>query len=98
MIKGEVKVAELKSKLSEYLRSVRNGNEIIIKDRDTPIAMLVPYQVRKGRLIVRSATRSLKDIDKLIANLPPRPKGLKPGDVDRALKWVRRDRFENGPL
>jgi prevent-host-death family protein len=41
MIKGEVNVVELKSKLSEYLRSVRNGNEIIIKDRNTPIAKLV---------------------------------------------------------
>ena len=50
MVKGEVNVTELKSKLSEYLRSVRNGNEIIIKDRDTPIAKLVPYQVRKGQL------------------------------------------------
>ena len=97
MVKSEVKVAELKSKLSEYLRSVRQGSEIIIKDRDTPIAKLVPYAVPKGRLIVRPATGSLKDIDKMLANLR-RPKGLKPGDVDRALKWVRRDRFENGPL
>jgi prevent-host-death family protein len=48
MVKGEVNVAELKSKLSEYLCSVRNGNEIIIKHRGTPIATLVPYRVRKG--------------------------------------------------
>lgn len=97
MVKGEVRVAELKSKLSEYLRSVRQGSEIIIKDRDTPIAKLVPYDAPKARLIVGPATGSPKDIDKMLANLP-RPKGLKPGDVDRALKWVRRDRFENGPL
>ena len=97
MIKGEVNVAELKSKLSEYLRSVRNGNEIIIKDRDTPIAKLVPYHVPKGRLILRPATGSLKDIDKMLANLP-RPKGLKPGDVDRALKWAKRDVLDKGIL
>jgi prevent-host-death family protein len=96
-MKSEVKVAELKSKLSEYLRSVRRGNEIVIKDRDTPIARIVPYEDHPKRLIVRPATMSLKDADKLIASFQ-RPKGLKPGDADRALKWVRRDRFENGPL
>jgi prevent-host-death family protein len=96
-MKTEVKIAELKSHLSEYLRSVQRGNEVIVKDRDTPIARLVPYEERKQRLIVRPATASLKDIDKMLARLR-RPKGLKPGDADRALKWVRRDRFENGPL
>jgi len=97
MVKTEVKIAELKGKLSEYLRSVRRGNEIVIKDRETPIARIVPYESSPKRLNVRHATMSLKDADKLIASLP-RPKGLKPGDADRALKWVRRDRFENGPL
>ena len=95
MVKTEVKVAELKSKLSEYLRSVRQGSEIIIKDRDTPIAKLVPYEMPKGRLIVRPATGSLKDIDKMLANLP-RPRWLKPGDVDRALKWAKRDVTDKG--
>ena len=94
-MKTEVKIAELKSRLSEYLRSVRRGNEVIIKDRDTPIARIVPYDERRPRLIVRPATASLKDVDKLLANLP-RPKGLKPGDVDRALKWVRRDVYDKG--
>lgn len=42
----EVKIAELKGKLSEYLRSVREGNELIIKDRETPIARIVPYKSR----------------------------------------------------
>ena len=91
----EVKIAELKSQLSQYLRLVRNGAEIVIKDRETPIARIVPYDDRPKRLTIRPATGSLKDLDKLVFR---RPKGLKPGDVDRALQWVRRDRFENGPL
>ena len=95
MVKAEVKVAELKSKLSEYLRSVRQGSEIIIKDRNTPIAKLVPFDSPKGRLTFRPATGSPKDIDKMLANLP-RPKGLKPGDVDRALKWAKRDVIDKG--
>ncbi len=94
-MQSEVKIAELKSKLSEYLRSVRSGNEVVIKDRETPIARIVPYQKRPRRLAVRSATMSLKAADKLEFR---RPKGLKTGALDDALQWVRRDRFENGPL
>jgi len=98
-MRTEVKIAELKSKLSEYLRSVRRGNEIVIKDREMPIARIVPYEERPQgeRLAIRPAQGSLEEVDRIMANLP-RPKGLKPGDLDRALKWVRRDRFENGPL
>ena len=37
-----VRVAELKSHLSEHLRSVRRGHPLIVLDRDTPIAQIVP--------------------------------------------------------
>ena len=38
-----VKVAELKAKLSAYLRAARQGHAITVCDRDTPVARLVPY-------------------------------------------------------
>ena len=41
-----VRIAELKSRLSEYLRAVRGGETISVMDRDTPIAQLVPVQER----------------------------------------------------
>ncbi|MGH9836814.1 MAG: type II toxin-antitoxin system Phd/YefM family antitoxin [Blastocatellia bacterium] len=37
-----VNIAELKQHLSSYLKEVRAGKEIIIRDRNTPIARLVP--------------------------------------------------------
>ena len=37
-----VRVAELKSHLSEHLRSVRRGHPLVVLDRDTPIAQIVP--------------------------------------------------------
>ncbi len=37
-----VNVAELKNNLSHYLRQVRQGNEITIKDRKRVIARIVP--------------------------------------------------------
>ena len=87
---SEIKIAQFKSHLSEYLRSVRRGNEIVIKDRDTPIARVIPFAAPAKRLETIPPTRSLKEIDQLPFF---RPKKLRPGDADRALRWVRRDRF-----
>lgn len=86
----EVKIADFKSHLSEHLRSVRNGQEIIVKDRQTPIARVVPYTQPRKRLVTIPPTRSLKELDRISVS---RPKKLRPGDVDRALRWVRSDRL-----
>ncbi|PYS52392.1 MAG: prevent-host-death protein [Acidobacteria bacterium] len=37
-----VNIAELKNNLSAYLEQVKNGEELIVKDRNRPIARLVP--------------------------------------------------------
>ncbi len=37
-----VNIAELKNRLSVYLNEVRAGEEIIIRDRNLPIARIVP--------------------------------------------------------
>ena len=37
-----VSIAELKNNLSAYLEQVRNGEELIVKDRNRPVARLVP--------------------------------------------------------
>jgi prevent-host-death family protein len=37
-----VNIADLKNNLSHYLRQVREGNEIVIRDRDRVIARIVP--------------------------------------------------------
>jgi prevent-host-death family protein len=90
---SEVNIAHLKAHLSHYLRSAQKGNEIVVKDRETPIARLVAYEAPRKRLTYIPATGSLKDLDKLVIT---RPKNLKPGDVDEALQRTRRDRFEDG--
>ena len=46
MAMKQVRIAELKAKLSEYLRTVRRGESLAVMDRDTPIAQIVP--VREG--------------------------------------------------
>jgi len=37
-----VNVAELKNRLSKYLTFVKGGQEVLIRDRNLPVAMLVP--------------------------------------------------------
>ena len=38
-----VNVAELKNQLSKYLRFAKGGEEIVIRDRNLPVAKLVPF-------------------------------------------------------
>jgi prevent-host-death family protein len=37
-----VKIAELKDRLSEHLRAVEQGAEVLVTDRNRPIARIVP--------------------------------------------------------
>lgn len=48
----QVGIAELKSRLSEYLRAVRHGETISVLDRETPVAEIVPVR-QKGALRIR---------------------------------------------
>jgi antitoxin (DNA-binding transcriptional repressor) of toxin-antitoxin stability system len=48
-----VRIADLKSRLSEHLRSVRAGRTLTILDRDTPIARIVPWKHAEGMLRLR---------------------------------------------
>lgn len=53
VMKSSVRVAELKSRLSEYLRRVRRGETVTVLDRDTPIARLTPLTAGASALAVR---------------------------------------------
>jgi antitoxin (DNA-binding transcriptional repressor) of toxin-antitoxin stability system len=38
-----VNVGELKNQLSAYLQYVRNGEEVIVRDRQVPVARILPF-------------------------------------------------------
>jgi prevent-host-death family protein len=61
-----VRIADLKARLSEHLRSVRKGRTLTVLDRDTPVARIVPYAAEP--IEVRRPTRRLLDLE-----LPPAP-------------------------
>ena len=63
---SKVRIADLKARLSEHLRSVRNGGTVTVLDRDTPVARIIPYSTQS--LEIRRATRRLRDV-----KVPPKP-------------------------
>ena len=36
-------IGELRNQLSAYLQLVRSGEEVVVRDRDLPVARIVPY-------------------------------------------------------
>jgi antitoxin (DNA-binding transcriptional repressor) of toxin-antitoxin stability system len=46
MVMKQVRIAELKARLSEYLHIVRRGETIAVLDRDTLVAQIVPVRDR----------------------------------------------------
>ena len=83
-----VRIADLKSRLSEHLRRVRHGASITVLDRDTPVARLVPYE-DGSPLVIRKPLPSappLRDVA-----LPP-PLGIERDVVELLLEDRQGDR------
>jgi len=53
IVMNDVRIADLKARLSEYLRKVKRGHAVTVLDRETPIARLVPYETDAASLSVR---------------------------------------------
>ena len=83
-----VQIGELKNKLSGYLREVRKGEEIIIRDRDLPVAKIIPYvpdsiEEQERILIATGAMSPAKnpaaDRNKFIKEFLAKPRPKVPG-------------------
>ncbi len=80
------KIAELKANLSAYLAEVRKGETVVVCDRATPIARLVPFD-ETDDLTILSAVDSSREIRKIKA-----PKLQKAVDIDKYLAESRTDK------
>lgn len=71
-----VNVAELKNRLSKYLTFVKAGQEVVIRDRNLPVAKLIPFTagdandqdlllVAAGKLRLPSARLDVKELLKI---------------------------------
>jgi len=87
MVMRSAKVSELKAQLSAYLAEVRAGGRVVVYDRNTPIAQLVPFQEDEDDLVIIEASAPISELRKL-KGVRPR----KPVDVDKLLSELRADR------
>ncbi len=80
----KAKVSELKSRLSSYLAEVRAGDSLIVCDRATPIARLIPFEEETEGFKIREASRPIGELTEV---RPVRPK--KRLDIDKMLRESR---------
>jgi len=94
-----VQIAELKNRLSAYLNRVRAGEEVVIRDRNTPIAKIVPLPAgvdEDERSLVAAGLLRLpsKAWDPIaffaIGKRVQTGKATRAA-LDRAMKWARED-------
>lgn len=70
VVMKQVRIAELKARLSEYLHAVRKGDTVTVLDRETPVARIVP--ITKSALRVREPRAGSPPPNKV--SIPPRRK------------------------
>jgi prevent-host-death family protein len=59
----QVKIADLKDRLSQHLRAVEQGEEIEVTDRRRPIARIVPVPGGSGPTVaIQPAKRRFSDV------------------------------------
>ena len=66
---NSIKIADLKTNLSRHLREVRRGHPIVVMDRETPVARIVPWENGTGLLVIRRPLGKYKSLQRV--PLPP---------------------------
>ena len=96
-LKTTANISELKSRLSSYLADVQRGEEIIVRDRNRPVARLAPLTTARGgdaeeAALVASGVLRLP----LDEKLPPAfwTKSRSSLTESRAARVVRRERCD----
>ena len=65
MVMKSVSVAQLKSRLSQYLAAVKNGQEVTVTSHRHPIAKIVPLQKTPGDLQITPAKKPAAALTKI---------------------------------
>ena len=92
-----VNVAELKNRLSKYLTFAKSGEEIVIRDRNLPVAKLIPFSPENADdqelLLVAAGKLRLPSVQLDVKAFLKMPTGRVAGN--KAIQAVLADR-ENG--
>jgi antitoxin (DNA-binding transcriptional repressor) of toxin-antitoxin stability system len=95
-----VNIGALKNQLSAYLRYVRNGEEVLVRDRNVPIARILPFvppadlDLDEARLVAAGILKLPQDptpMDWDAFWALPRPK-VSDEAVAEAIDWDRGER------
>src|SRR4029077_17818440 len=89
-----VNVAELKNRLSKYLTFVKAGQEVVIRDRNLPVAKLIPFSagdandqelllVAAGKLRLPSVRLDIKELLKIRTGTVSGNKAIRALQADR---------------
>jgi prevent-host-death family protein len=71
VVMKSVGIADLKAHLSGHLRTVKKGEPLLVLDRGTPVARIVPAADSRGGLVTRAPTRDLQSVRRLLNRLQP---------------------------
>ena len=85
----KVGIAALKARLSEHLKLVRRGQTLLVMDRETPVARIVPYVSGPTPVVVHGP----KTHYRTLGDIPITPVDFE-GDPLEALWEERADRFD----
>ena len=89
-----VNVAELKNRLSKYLTFVKAGQEVVIRDRNLPVAKIIPFTtadandqelllVAAGKLRLPSVRLNIKELLKIRTGKVSGSKAIRALQADR---------------
>jgi antitoxin (DNA-binding transcriptional repressor) of toxin-antitoxin stability system len=84
-----VKIADLKNNLSRHLARVREGTELTVLDRDTPVARILPFATRVGGGRPAGAKGAEREAVRARITELQRLGILGPGDPDTFAAWVK---------
>jgi prevent-host-death family protein len=91
-----VNVAELKNQLSKYLSFAKGGEEVVIRDRNLPVAKLVPFSAKgaddQELMLVAAGKMRLPQVRLDMKDLLKIPTGSVAGN--KAIRAVLADREE----
>ena len=92
-----VNIGVLRNQLSAYLQYVRNGEEVEVRDRNRPIARIVPFRPssvtdEEARLVAAGVLK-LPEEEMDWEEFWALPRPSVPGDAAReAIRWAKGDR------
>jgi prevent-host-death family protein len=86
----KVNIADLKNNLSRYLARVREGVELTVLDRDTPVARILPFAPRPPAAARGASARNAeREAAKAVVADLQRVGVLGPGDPEGLAELVR---------